>query len=89
VAVGPWGEERRGKGRSGPPVKENGPEEKEERGGKGLGHGLGELGCQLGCSSHFLFFFSFLFQNNSIQFEFKWDLNSNSTIQTNKIDAPA
>jgi hypothetical protein len=29
------------------------------------------------------------FENNSIQFEFKWDLNSNSTIQTNKIDAPA
>jgi hypothetical protein len=82
--------EKRGEGKEevGRRWKKMGPR-KRKKGGKGLGRGLGELGCQLGCSSLFLFFFSFLFQNNSIQFEFKWDLNSNLTIQTNKRDAPA
>jgi hypothetical protein len=67
--------------------KGNGPEEGkgwaavQERGRK--------LGCWVGLPSLFPSSFSFLFQNNSIQFEFKWDLNSNSTIQTNKIDASA
>jgi hypothetical protein len=67
VAVGPRGEERRGKGRSGPPVKENGPEEKEER-GKGLGPRTRRVGLPAGLlfSFSFLLFFSFSKQLNSI-----------------------
>jgi hypothetical protein len=76
------GERREG---DGPPVKENGPEEKGRKRGKGLGPRTWRVGLPAGL----LFSFSFLFQNNSIQFEFKWDLNSNSAIQTNKIVAPA
>jgi hypothetical protein len=49
---------------------------REKRGGMGFGF-------------FSLISFSFLFQANPILFEFKWDLNSNLTIQTNKRDAPA
>jgi hypothetical protein len=68
VAVGPRGEERRGKGRSGLPVKENGPEEKEERRGKGLGPRTRRVGlpARLLFSFSFLLFFSFSKQLNSI-----------------------